>query len=187
MNKILLLIITGLLAVNCYSAQMVSLFSDHKSFSIGDVLTVVITETSSAKASSGNETGKTFDHGFDAEAGTGPFSAIPATGFGFKGNNSSKGDASTSREGSLKAKMTVRIMDIDDNGNLFIKGSKTVIINGEEEITNLEGTVRSQDVGADNTLYSYNIADAKIAYNGKGTVQQGSKVGFLTKIFNFIF
>lgn len=67
-------------------------------------------------------------------------------------------------------------------------GSKTVKINGEEEIKLLlEGVVRSQDVGADNTISSNNIADAQISYLGKGPIQTASKVGFITKVFNFLF
>ena len=83
--------------------------------------------------------------------------------------------------------MTVRIIDIDNNGNLIIKGSKSVVINGEEEQTSLEGSVRPQDVGANNTVYSNNIADAKISYKGKGDIATASKVGLITKVFNFLF
>ncbi len=187
MKPIIIIMLLALFCLNLYSTPLSSLYSDHKSFSIGDVLTVVISETSSAKSASQNETGKSFDHSFDTDSGKGPFDVIPLSGFGVKGNNASKGDAKTTREGSFKTKMTVRIIDIDDNGNLFIKGSKAVTINGEEELTQLEGMVRSQDVGSDNTLNSFNIADAKISYLGKGTVAQGSKVGLISRIFNYIF
>lgn len=185
-TKILIILVLTLLTSTALSAFS-SIYSDHKSFTVGDVLTVIITESSSAKSGATSQTDRSFNHGFNTEAGRGPFDFIPLSGFGTSAGNSSKGDANTSREGSLKANMTVRIIDIDNNGNLIIKGSKSVVINGEEEQTSLEGSVRPQDVGANNTVYSNNIADAKISYKGKGDIATASKVGLITKVFNFLF
>ncbi|HPY96768.1 MAG TPA: flagellar basal body L-ring protein FlgH [Candidatus Cloacimonadota bacterium] len=181
------LLIIVLLATSSLFSAVSSIYSDHKSFTVGDILTVIITESSSAKAGASSQTDRSFNHGFNTEAGKGPLDFIPLSGLGTSAGNSSKGDANTSREGSLKANMTVRIVSIDDNGNLVIQGTKSVLINGEEEITSLEGTVRSQDVSANNTVSSNNIADAKIEYKGKGVVAEASKVGFITRIFNFLF
>jgi flagellar L-ring protein precursor FlgH len=186
MRKIQLLIVL-LSVIITLSASVPSIYSDHKSFSVGDVLTVIISESSTAKSGSTSKTDRSFDHSLNVEAGKGPFDFIPLSGFGANSANTSKGDANTSREGSFKTNMTVRITDIDANGNLVIKGQKTVTINGEEEITMLQGVVRSQDVGADNTVSSNNIADAQITYKGKGPINEASRVGFITRIFNFLF
>ncbi len=187
MKSYLFIILFVIITINTYASTISSMYSDHKSFSIGDILTVIISESSTAKAGAKSATDRSFNHNFSTEAGKGPLDFIPLSGLGTSTSNSSKGDANTSREGSFKANMTVRIIDIDSNGNLVIKGSKSVKINGEEEITMLEGVVRSQDVGADNTISSNNIADAQISYLGKGPIQTASKVGFITKVFNFLF
>ncbi len=179
------IILLGCMSLN--AAGLLSMYSDHKSFSEGDILTVLIMETSSASSAAKSQTDKSFDHGFGTAAGKGPLDFIPLSSMDINSKNSAKGDAKTSREGSLKAKMTVRIMAIDNNGNLSIKGSKSVKINGEEELTNLEGIVRPQDVQSDNTVYSFNIADAKIGYKGKGAINDGQKIGLISRIFNFIF
>jgi len=164
-----------------------SLFSDHKSFSIGDILTVQIAEQSRASSSSQSRTGRQMDHGMSIQAGQGPLSFIPMTGMGGSANNSFRGDANTTRDASLNSRMTVRIVDIDQNGNLVIEGTRVVSINGEDEITTLTGIVRPQDVGADNSIHSHNIADAKISYKGKGPINEGSRVGVVTRFFNFLF
>ena len=164
-----------------------SLYSDHKSFTIGDILTVDISEQSKASSSSQSRTGRQMEHGMNIQAGQGPLNFIPLTGMGGSANNSFRGDANTTRDASLSSRMTVRIVDIDDNGNLMIEGSRTVSINGEDEITTLSGTVRSQDVGANNTVSSQHIADAKISYQGKGPINEGSKVGIISRVFNFLF
>ena len=173
----------SLLNANMFS----SLYSDHKSFKIGDILTVHISESSKASSSSQSRTGRSQDTNLNIQAGQGPLSFIPMTGMGGNTSNSFKGDANTTRDASLNSKMTVIIMDIDNNGNLVIEGQRIVSINGEDEITTLNGIVRSQDVGADNSIYSHNIANAVISYKGKGPVNEGSRVGLISRFFNFIF
>ena len=168
-------------------AQFASFYSDHKSFEVGDILTVNISETSRATSSSQSRTARNQDHNMNIEAGTGPMRFIPATGMGGSSSNNFRGDANTTRDASLSSKMTVRIVDIDLNGNLIIEGSREVLINGENEITSLQGIVRPQDVSSNNTIHSHNIADAKISYTGKGAITQGAKVGFISRIFNFLF
>ncbi|PID28843.1 MAG: flagellar basal body L-ring protein [Candidatus Cloacimonadota bacterium] len=170
-----------------YAQPSSSLYSDHKSFDTGDVITILILEYTTAEASAGSQTDKTFNHGFGSSAGQGPLDFIPLSSFGINSKNAQKGKASTSREATLKGKITAKITDIDANGNLFIKGKRSVIINGEEETTSVEGYVRPQDVRSDNSVYSHNIADAKITYKGKGAVRDGAKVGFITRFFNFLF
>lgn len=167
--------------------QPVSLYSDHKSFTVGDVVTVIIVESTSASSQANSETDRSFNHGVTSTAGQGPFSFIPLSGFSAEASNTSKGDAKTSRGSTLSGTMTARIAAIDANGNLTIQGSRVVEINGEQEITSLEGTVRPQDVQSDNSVLSSYIADAKITYKGKGPIKDGSKVGFISRIVNFLF
>jgi len=164
-----------------------SLYSDHKSFSIGDILTVDISEQSKATSTSQSRTGRSMDNSTNINAGQGPLSFIPMAGMGGSASNNFRGDANTTRDASLNARMTVKIVDIDDNGNLMIEGSRTVSINGEDEITTLKGVVRSQDVGANNIVSSQHIADAEISYKGKGPINDGSKVGIISRILNFLF
>lgn len=182
-----ILIIVFMVINSVLLGQFSSLYSDHKSFTVGDIITILIEESASANASAGSHTDKGFDHSFGTDAGTGPLDFIPLSSFGVGSNNRSSNDARTTRQGSFRTTMTARIIEIDEIGNLKIMGSKTVKINGEEETTTLEGIVRSADIQANNTVYSYNIADAKISYKGKGAVNDGAKVGFLTRVFNFIF
>ena len=187
MKKIIIISIV-IIYISLINAEMyTSLYSDHKSFSIGDILTVQIAEQSKASASSQSQTGRSLDHSANMNAGQGPLSFIPLTGMSGSANNTFKGDANTTRDASLSSKMTVRIIDIDGSGNLMIEGTRVVTINGEDEITSLSGIVRPQDVGADNTINSHNIADAKISYKGKGAVNEGSRVGLISRIFNFVF
>lgn len=184
-TTIILLLVA--LAGSALAMPVPSLFSDHKSFTEGDVITILLWEETSATVSSGSETDRSFEHGAELEQGQGSLDFIPMASFGLSGANTFKGDASTNRSGKLRGRMTARIVSIDDSGNLMIKGSRSVEINGEEEITQLEGLIRPQDVQSDNSVYSYNIADAKITYKGDGPIDDGSRVGLITRLFNFLF
>ncbi len=184
--KITILILL-LATSNLFGGQLASLYSDHKSFSIGDVITVMIVEETSAQSSANSQTAKSSSHKMNTAAGQGPMAFIPLSSFDLGTGNSAKGDAKTARSAKIKGKMTARIIAIDKNNNLVIKGEKRIKINGEEEITMLEGIIRPQDVSSENSVYSYSIADSKITYKGKGAVNDGAKIGFLNRIFNFIF
>jgi len=187
MKAFLIVCVLSVCFLGCYGNNFTSLYSDHKSFSIGDILTVNISETSKASSSSQARTGRSQDVSMGIEPGQGPLRFIPLAGYSGSSANNFKGDANTTRDASLTSKMTVRIVDIDLNGNLIIEGSRVMSINGEDETTTLHGIVRSQDVGADNTISSHHIADAKISYSGKGAIEDGSKVGLISRFFNFLF
>ena len=70
-TKILIILALTLLTSTALSAFS-SIYSDHKSFTVGDVLTVIITESSSAKSGATSQTDRSFNHGFNTEAGRGP-------------------------------------------------------------------------------------------------------------------
>ena len=185
--KTMLLIVTCLWFSIASANMHNSLFSDHKSFAVGDIITVEIAESSRATSSSQSRTDRSQNHNMNVQAGQGPLSFIPLTGMGGSTQNNSKGDANTTRDASLTSRMTVRIVDIDMNGNLIIEGNRTVGINGEDEKTTLSGVIRPRDVSPNNVISSYNIADAKISYSGKGTVEEGSRVGVITRFMNWLF
>ena len=164
-----------------------SLFTDHKAHDVGDLITVLIVESSSASNKAKTTTEKSSEVKTDGTAGVGPLDFIPM--WGASGGNEAKfdGKGQTEKSGSLRAKMTVQVMEIRPNGDLVIEGTRVVKIDNDEETMFLSGTVRSRDVADDNTVYSYQIANAQISTKSKGTVTNGNRPGFVTRIINWIF
>ncbi|MBN2071812.1 MAG: flagellar basal body L-ring protein FlgH [Candidatus Krumholzibacteriota bacterium] len=160
-----------------------SLYSNLKGYRVGDVVTVIIQEQSSASSSAKTDTK------VKAEATSGP--GVGSLDFislwGLTSENKYKGDAKTSRAGQLSARVTVRITEILENGDYLIEGNREVNINGERERITLSGIIRSRDISTDNTILSTYVADARIMYDGKGTVDSGHEPGILTKLINWIF
>ena len=167
--------------------EFYGLYTDHRAMRVDDVLTVLITESAKAGSQSGTNTSKANDIGLQAAQGTGVLGFIPALGASAGNKIGYDGKVGTSREGSLVAKISARVVQVLDNGNLVIDGSKVVEINDEKEVIKISGIVRANDVGPSNTVYSYQIADAEITYSGRGTVHDGERPGLFARLFNWLF
>jgi flagellar L-ring protein precursor FlgH len=99
------------------------------------------------------------------------------------------GSGSTTRKENLNATITARVIDVLANGNMLIEGRRNVLVNNEDQIIILTGTVRPRDVTPDNLVNSNLIADARIAYSGKGIIsdrqQPGWLMGVIDKVWPF--
>src|SRR5690606_17736037 len=98
-----------------------------------------------------------------------------------------RGGGSTTRGGSLNARMTAMVVDVLPNGNLVIEGRQTIIVNEEEQLIVVSGIVRPQDIAPDNTVLSTFVADATITYHGTGPLGDRQEPGLLTRLLNWLF
>jgi len=182
-----------LFAVSAFSAPtsryINNLYADKKGKKAGDVVTVLVMEAAKAGSDTRTETEKKngVDVSLNKPSGSKALSWLPSFGVSNEANVNYNGKGATARNGELKATVTARITEVLDNGNLLIEGSKLVAINDEEEILEVSGTIRADDINPDNTVYSYKIAEAVIRYSGSGTNTQAAKPGLLTRFFNWIF
>ena len=164
-----------------------SLYTDRKGKQIGDVITVMVIEAAKASNDTRTETDERTSAEFEARAGGGFFDFLPGASVGSGSDVEYDGKGKTARNGELQATVSARIVDILDNGNLLVEGSKLVTINDEQEILEVSGLLRPEDVSSDNTVYSYKLADAVIRYSGDGTASDAADPGWLTRFWNWIF
>jgi len=165
----------------------VSLFSDIKSDRVGKGITVLVMEYSQASNDARTEARKRSEHKVGVNQGTGLLSFLPEFGVNGELQNDFRGDARTTKRGILKAKIAARIVGKNEAGDYIIEGKRVIEINNEKEIYILSGSVRPEDIMADNTVYSYNIYDAHIVYKGKGEVSRAQRGGMLTRLLQWIF
>ena len=162
-----------------------SLFGDVKAYKIGDVITIIINENAQASNVANIQTDKQNQMSMDADFGkfigrlTGELSSDT--------RNSYRGSGQTASQGRFTATVAARIIEITQDGNFLIRGSKEVETNGEKVTTVVSGIIRSEDLTPTNTIYSYQIADAQIFHEGKGVVKQGNRPGIFTRVINWIF
>ncbi|MBD3317023.1 MAG: hypothetical protein GF344_14635 [Chitinivibrionales bacterium] len=185
-RKILISVVAGWM-VTAYGGNMYSLYTDHTAMREDDILTVMIVESAKAGSQTGTNTDKKSSLGVESARGSGPLKFIPGMGASGGFSVGYDGKAGTSREGNLVARVTARVTEVLDNGNLVIEGSKLVEINNEKEIIKISGVVRPQDIESDNVIYSYNVADARISYSGKGAVHDGHRPGLVSRFLNWVF
>ena len=162
-----------------------SIFSDQKANRIGDAVTVLVVEISSAsndaKTTSSRESNLSLSG--SNKSGTGVGMDISA---GLGVGNQFRGEGATSSRGSVRAKISARVDSVMPNGNLMINGNRTITVNGEEQTIKISGVVRPSDVQADNSVYSFNISDAVIVFEGNGIVSRAQGPGWLTKLFHWL-
>ena len=170
-------------------------FLDVRAHFPGDLLTVVVAEQSQGKKDATTET--TGESSISASVED--FFGIPAAAVKFLPNGfnpqsvvkaetkrSSKGDGTTTREGALTANITVRVVALDPNGNLYVRGDKIVSVNRENQHIVLSGTVRPEDIASDNSVLSSRLADARIDYYGSGVVGDKQNVPLTHRLFDWV-
>jgi flagellar L-ring protein precursor FlgH len=168
-----------------WSDEAGSILRDLRAQNVGDILTVIVSETSSASSKADTKGSKADSASVDA--GIGPILAnlIPAWKLG--ASESSTASGSTTRSGSLTAQMSVTVKKVLPNGNLMIEGKRNVMVNKEMQKLVLTGVVRPADIGTSNTIPSYLIADAEIHYDGKGPVGDRQGDGLIVRAFKWLF
>ena len=163
-----------------------SLFSDHKASRVGDAITIIVVEASQASNDAETSTGRSSDLSVGASGSVGT-SEIPKVDLSLGTGNDFKGSGSTRTTGMIKTKISATIDSVLANGNLMIKGSRKISINGEEQLVYISGVVRSSDINADNSVLSYNISEAEITMEGSGMIDSSQRPGWLTKLFHWLF
>lgn len=164
-----------------------SFFTDIKAHRVGDLLTVLVYENTEASNESAMKTEEKSEGSTRSTGGVGPLNFIPLFSADNANDNTYDGKGTNSRRGSIRARMTVEVVGERTNGDLVIHGSRVLEINSEKETMTLSGLIRRADINPDNTINSYNIANAKIEYTGKGPAADGSRPGLITRVLNWIF
>lgn len=164
-----------------------NLYSDIKAHRIGDIITVYLEESISAKKQAGTSLDKSNSFSASVDDITLPGgNSIPAFGIGggLSQNSSFSGDADTDQSNSLQGSITVNVTRVLSNGNLEIRGEKWLMLNNGEEFVRIKGVIRSEDVSSDNSVSSTHVANARIQYGGTGDFANTQRQGWLTSFFS---
>ncbi len=164
-------------------------YSPDKSFKVGDIITILIVESSTAQHKAGTKTDVRDDLGIKLTHTIEKLKPLIDTNNTLAGQASQKygGLGSTQRESNVSAKIAAVVEEVLPNGNLKIEGHHKLNINDEDQEIIVTGIVRSKDISINNTIYSYQVADADISIKGTGVVQEAESPGWLTRILNWLF
>ncbi len=170
-------------AKSLWSNQNWSLYSDLKAHDVGDILTIIISEsttTTATKSHTNSKSGNT-----SVNAGVGIFDFLKAASAG--GSDSFSANGAASDVNSVNGRITVTVVDVMPNGNMIVEGTQSIWQNRDEHKITFRGIVRRADVKYNNTVRSNQVADATLKFDGKGPLNAKQRQGILTQVFNFLF
>lgn len=160
-----------------------SMYSDKKARNVGDILTIVISESTTQTATKSRRNSKSGS--VSVGSGTGIFDFIKA--FSASGSDNWQADGSATDTNRFTGQITVTVVEVLPNGNMVVEGTQSIWQNRDEHKITLRGVIRRDDVTMNNTVPSYKVADATLKFNGKGPLNAKQRQGILTQIFNFLF
>src|SRR5471030_2082386 len=159
-----------------------SLTSDSRAFRIGDLVTVLLQETTQASKQAGTTLNKGSTTAVTPPSVLGK--SFPKLGLNLADTNTFTGAATSTQQNALTGAITVIVQEVLPNGLLRVSGEKTLTLNQGEEFVRLRGYLRAADIDATNQVSSLSIANAQIVYSGQGTLADSNTPGWLTRFFN---
>lgn len=159
-----------------------SLMQDRRAYRVGDILTIKLDESTQASKQARTNFGKKNEVaiGIPEAFGHSP-DKLSAS---IDGSRSFNGDATSQQQNSLRGAITVAVYKVLPNGVLAIRGEKWLTLNQGDEYMRVTGLVRADDIERDNSVSSQRIANARIAYAGRGALSDANAAGWLTRFFN---
>ena len=163
--------------------QSDSWFGKGRNFQVGDVITVLLNEsTQAARTQNGTITRDSSNTLVPTGlqnygAGLGGFmKGINLTG----GSVSNKGTGAADQQASLNGSVAVAVVEVMPNGNLVLRGEKQLALTEGSEVIQVAGIIRPDDVAPNNTVQSRRLANAQIAYRGTGDLANATRAGWGT-------
>lgn len=163
------------------------LFQDLKAREVGDLLTIVLVENTRAKTNA--KTAVTKDAGIGMGAPSIFGQSVTYNGKSIlqaeiEGTRKFGGAGDSAQSNQLDGDITVTVIEQLGNGNLRVAGEKRVRLNQGDELVQVQGIVRTADIGPDNRITSDRIGEAQIVYGGRGTLARSNAMGWLGRFFN---
>ena len=165
-----------------------SMYADNTATRIGDIVTIVVSESSqlasSVKLSTSKESNMSNDFaqllfkGILQRKGETPSTDLAV------GPNTHEGSGSLDNSHSITAQISVQVVDTLPNGNLVLEGVRVLTYAGETYYMLTQGICRPDDVAVDNSISSSRIADARIEVVAEGSLTEAERQGWMTRMFN---
>jgi flagellar L-ring protein precursor FlgH len=186
------LLATSLPAQNLYKRAVAprSAIADHRATAVGDILTIVVSETQ--KVSNNDKTERKADtslaarlEAYTLSSDTFKTNVLPK--FDARSERSTTGESKQQRDSTMQARFSVMVIDVLPNGNLVLAGMREVQVDDETKTLKISGVVRPLDVSQQNTVESQYVADARISLMGEGASTRHVTKGPVGTLFETMF
>lgn len=169
------------------------LFRDARAMRVGDVITVRISIKDKAvidnSTKRSRESTTNLDHSMKYGTAFGGVSRSGEASFqhGGTAKSDSAGSGGVTRSESIDLLIAAVVTDVLTNGNLVIRGTQEVLVNFEMRELTVQGIVRPRDVATDNSVSYERIAEARIAYGGRGRITEVQQPAWGQQLVDIIF
>lgn len=164
------------------------LIEDDRPNRVGDVVVIRIDESDAASQDDSTKLDRSSEHSYGLSGAIERLSPDLDLNnlFGAKADYAFAGSGRVHKKQSVNATLPVRVRRVLPNGDLYIEGTKVVLIGEEERHLYVSGIARLVDVRADGTISSSRIADAEIEYTGKGVSTDQQRQGWFSRFVSYI-
>ena len=152
---------------------------------IGDPLTILLVERTVASKSASSKLDSGGGLSITPPA-TGPLALFKNTDASMSNTRNFSGSGATDQSNTLSGEVSVTVSAVYPNGTMLVQGQKRVTLNRGDEFVQIKGLIRVADIDANNRVPSTRVADAQIAYTGKGDVARASRQGWLGRFFSVV-
>jgi flagellar L-ring protein precursor FlgH len=170
-------------------------FKDQRAGRVGDILTVLIDiedeaelDNSSARSREAAEAaGLSHFLGFETElVNILPDSVDPNNLVAFDSDGSSRGTGAISRKEDISLRVAATITQVLPNGNFVLDGRQEVRVNNEVRELQVAGVIRPEDITSVNTVAYDKIAEARIAYGGRGHITDVQQPRYGQQVYDIV-
>lgn len=171
------------------NSMHMSLFQGQRQWRVGDIITVVLNESTQASRNSSLITERKATN--DALSSSWTDALLTPNGFWgdvrgdidlTKAEIGSEGVGTAAQVNALSGVITAMVAEVMPNGNLIVEGRKQLSLTEGAEFIQIRGVVRSRDVQPDNTVSSMRMAQAQISYRGTGNLAESTQPGWVTQL-----
>jgi flagellar L-ring protein precursor FlgH len=151
-----------------------SFFKDQRAAQVGDVVTVIVNMTDSANV----QNGTTATRNSAESAGMPQFFGMqallpktivdPSKLMSLSSGNNNAGSGQIQRNETVVLRLAGVVTQVLPNGNLVVAARQEFRVNSELRELQISGVIRPQDIASDNTVHHDRMAEARIAYGGRG-------------------
>jgi len=166
------------------------LCQDSRARNVGDLVTIVVTESTEVDNSEdkllSKNSGSSVKSDFEASTGggLGTQASNAALDMSSTAGRNFAGKASYKDSRGFTDQITVSVVDVLPNGNMLLAGRRTLTIAGEARTLVISGMVRAVDLGPDNKVNSRYVADLRSVYEGDGPSRRFVRQGWFSKAAN---
>lgn len=171
------------------NSMHMSLFQGQRQWRVGDIITVVLNESTQASRNSSLITERKATN--DALSSSWTDALLSPNGFWgdvrgdidlTKAEIGTEGVGTAAQANALSGVITAMVAEVLPNGNLIVEGRKQLSLTEGAEFIQIRGVVRARDVQPDNTVSSMRMAQAQISYRGTGNLADSTQPGWITQL-----